>query len=417
MSRRSLPRIDPAALRDHADEARVERVWERVEHDVAARLERVGPLAYRGRRSTLAYVAIAAALGAFGAGLWVGKVTSDRKGLVAGAPLVTPAMDKSRVEVLAAGTQLRAFPLEGGGRLTLSPGATAEVERTGGEVTVSLLQGEAAIDAGRQRLAVVAGAARINTQAGSVLSVARNADDIDVKVEDGTVSLTSPAGKQELGKGERASAVPIRALVANAPIDAARPDGRRGPSLPARLPASPRGAAVKGPVQPEWLAHYPGDEDGALQLLRKQGVDKAISGARTAAELMAIANIMRGKGRDPAAEIHAWDRLLQGFPKDQRASLAADRLASIYEARGEMGRAQEFRDKVRPLAQNANTGSDSLFCELIRREPDKTKAALMAKEYLNNYPDGECRDDFERLVQAGAADPAPGPAPVPVPAP
>ncbi|MFT3767654.1 MAG: FecR domain-containing protein [Minicystis sp.] len=413
MSRRSFPQIDPSALRDHADEARVDRVWERIEHDVTSRADRFGPLGReaRARRSTFAYVAIAAAFGAFGAGLWVGKATWDRKAAPVDVAVATPVIDKSRVEVFAAGTQLRTVALEGGGRLTLSPGTMAEVERAGTELTVSLLQGEASIDtAGRKQLAVVAGSARINTQAGSVLSVTRNADDIDVKVDDGTVSLSSPAGTQQLGKGERAAGVPIHAVVANAPIDAAP---RPRSSGPARRPNGQRPLALKGAGTPEWYAHYPMDEEVAIQLLRKQGVNQAIDTARSAVELMAIADIMRGKGRDPAAEIRALERLVQSFSKDQRASLAAERLAWIHEARGDAARAKEYREKVRPLAEIATTGRDALLCELIRREPDKTKAAAAAKEYLDKYPDGECRDDFERLVQTGAPPAAPDPAPAP----
>lgn len=405
MSRRSFPRIDPSDLRDLADEGRVDRVWERVEHDVATRMER-RELSPRGQRSTLAYVAIAAAFGAFGAGLWIGKATSDHKAPV--ATEATPTNEKSWVEVLAAGSHLRTFPLAGGGTLTLSPGATAEVERAGSALTVSLLQGEASIDAsGRKGLSVVAGEAHIDTQGGARLSVRRNAEDIDVNVNDGTVSITSPAGVQKLGKNERADAVPMHAAVASAPAHAAP---RRSPSVPARRTPTPRPLTAKGAGQPEWLTHYPADDTRALALLQKQGVNQAIDGARTATELMAIAEMMRGKGRDPAAEIRAWERLLQSFPSDQRAPFAADNLARIFEARGEPARAREYKEKVRPLIQGVTTGSDSLLCDMIRREPDKTKAALMAKEYLEKYPDGECRDDFERLVAGAAPTPSAPPA-------
>ncbi|APR85718.1 Hypothetical protein A7982_11067 [Minicystis rosea] len=418
MSRRSFPQIDPSALRDHADEARVDRVWERVEHDLSSRFGAPEREARRARRSTFAYVAIAAAFGAFGAGLWVGKVTWDRKATVEAA-LPMPVIDKSRVEVFAAGSQLRQFSLEGGGRLTLSPGGTAEVERSGTEITVSILQGEASIDStGRKQLAVVAGAARINTQGGSVLTVTRNAYDIDVKVDDGTVSISSPAGTQQLGKGERAAAVPIQAVTASTTPDA---PARHHAAPPARRPTGPRAHAVKV-ANPEWLARYENDtdEEGALQLLRKQGVNQAIDTAKTANELGVIADIMARKGRDPAAEIRAWERLVQVFPSDQRAPLAADRLARIFEARGEAARAAEYRAKVRPLAESATMGRDSLICDAISRDPDKTRAALAAKEYLVKYPNGECRERFELLVQGSAAAPDPGPAapdPAPVPAP
>lgn len=415
MSRRSFPRIDPAALRDHADEARVERIWERVEHDVTSRLDRFGPPGQKARRSTFAYVAIAAAFGAFAAGLWVGKATWGKK-TVAEAPVVTEAIDKSRVEVCAAGSQLRTCKLDGDGSLTLLPGSTAEIERTGASLTVSLLQGEASINSAKGELAVVAGDTRINTQAGAALSVRRNANDVDVSVSDGTVSVTAPDGrKQQLGKNERAEAVPIHA--APVAINASDAAPRRQPPTPARRPNAQRGA-LKGVPGPEWFAYYTArDEERAVQLLRKQGLNQAIDNARSAPELQAIADMMRANGRDPAAETRALERIVRSFPTHQLATLAAGRLAKIFEGRGESDRAKEYRDKVQPLAQNATTGSDALFCDAIRREVDKTKAALMAKEYLDKYPDGECKDDFERLVQAGAAAPAPDPALAPAPAP
>jgi hypothetical protein len=152
----------------------------------------------------------------------------------------------------------------------------------------------------------------------------------------------------------------------------------------------------------EWFTHYPADGPGAIALLRKQGVDKAIAQARGAAELFAIAELMSG---DQGAVIQADERLLRDFPKDARAFLAARELGSIYEARGNAARAKEYRDKVATLAKNATLGSDALFCNVIRHETDKTKAALMAKEYLDKYPDGECRDEFERQAQAEASVP------------
>jgi len=410
MSRRSFPHIDPAALRDvadPADEARIERVWERVERDLVSRTDRAGGVL--PRRSTLAYLAMAATLSAFGAGVLLGKVTWDKRSADRGAgALVATAIDeKSVVEVLAAGTQLRAFPLQGGGSLTLLPGSTVEVERTGSAVTLSLLQGEASIESKGRALAVVAGEARINTQAGSVISVTRNADDLDVNVTDGTVSVTSPAGALQLGKNQR-EAIPLHAAISSAPTDT-KP--RRNPVLlPLRPRASQRPVAAKAG---EWFAHYPADDTGALVALRKQGVAQAIETARGANELMAIAELMSGKGGDQGEEIRALERLVRAFPSDQRASLAADRLGRIYDAHGDAKRAKNYKDKVQILAQSATTGSDSLICDLIRREPDKTKAALSAKEYLAKYPDGECREEFERLVQRDAPSPAPEPAPAP----
>jgi ferric-dicitrate binding protein FerR (iron transport regulator) len=401
MSRRSFPRIDPADLRDHADEARVERVWERIEHDLASRASYPSAGAHQRHRSSLAYLAIAAAFGAFGGGLLLGKVTWDRRSPSL-APIASPVVEKSQVEVLAAGTQQRTFPLQGGGGLTLSPGATVEVERSGGALTLSLLQGEASVDSADRALTILAGDARINTQSGSVLSVRRNADDVDVKVDDGSVTVSSPAGPGQLAKNQRAT-VPLRAAVSASRSDA---DVRRERERALR-PMPRRGAhpnLAKLANVPEWFTHYPNDGAVAVAFLRKQGVDKAIDSARGAAELSAIAELMSDK--DQAAETRALLRLVNKFSSDQHAFLAARRLASIYQARGDAARAQEFRDKVEPLAKNATTGGDALFCNAIRHEADKTKAAVMAKEYLDKYPDGECRDEFERQVQAQPDAPA-----------
>jgi hypothetical protein len=408
MSRRPLSQIDPAALRDHADQARVERVWERLEQGLSSR---PAWLPRPERRSAVVYLVAAMALGAFaafGGGLLLGKATWGRRPS-AEALLATPVIEKSLVEVLAAGTQLRTFPLEGGGHLTLSPGATVEVERAGSAVTLSLLQGAASIESAGRPLTIVAGEARINTQAGSMLSLTRNAEDLDVNVTDGSVNVTSPAGPQQLGKNQRET-VPLHVAVASTPIDAKRPHSR---ALSPRRPNGPRPTTAKGVGQAEWFTHYPGDQAGALALLQKQGVTAAIDTAHGANELMTIAELMSGKGGDQSARIRALERCVRAFPSDQRASLAADWLAKIYDARGEATLAKDYRDQVQTLAQNATTGSDSLFCDLIRREPDKTKAALSAKEYLAKYPDGECREEFERLVQG---DPPAPPAPTAAPA-
>jgi hypothetical protein len=294
--------------------------------------------------------------------------------------------------------------VDGGGHLTLLPGATVEVERAGSVVTLSLLQGQASVVSAGRSLTIVAGEARINTQAGSSFSVTRDAEDLDVRVDDGSVSVASPSGPQQLGKNQRVT-VPLHITVASTPTDAKPPRSR---ALSPRRANGAHPAAAKGAGQAEWFTLYLTDQAGALSLLRKQGVTSALDNAHGAAELMAIAELMSGKGGDQSAVIQAYERCVHFFPSDQRAPLAADGLAKIYGARGETALAKKYRDQVQPLAQNATTGSDALICDMIRRETDKTKAALSAKEYLAKYPDGECREEFERLVQGDTpAPPAP----------
>jgi ferric-dicitrate binding protein FerR (iron transport regulator) len=417
MSRRSFPRIDPAALRDHADDARVDRVWERIERDMASRAPVVSP---RVQGRSYAYLAIAAALGAFAAGLWVGKGMGDKRGpSVAETPIAAP-IEKSRVEVLAAGSQARTFPLDGGARLTLSPGATVEVERVSGALTVKLLQGEATIDntiAPKNALAVVAGDARLNTQAGSALTVTRHDNDLDVRVDNGSVSISSPKGDLQLGKNERAS-VPLRTAVSSVQQNA---EPRRNQAQRPRGKPAQKGVHLpKGVAVSEWLARYgEGDTEGAAAILQKQDVNAVIAQAKSAFELNVIAELMREKSRNTGAAMHALQRIVDSFPNDQQAYSAALQLASMYEASGQAEKGKEYRALTNKLAQNTGQAADALFCNSIkdqmRADPDKTHAAALAKEYLDKYPNGACRNDFEPLLSppsdaSGAIDDGAAPA-------
>src|SRR5690349_3884566 len=67
MSRRSTPRIAPNDLRDHADEARVARVWDRIENDLSGMKEA------QPHRAGIVIALIAATMAAFSGGLLVGK--------------------------------------------------------------------------------------------------------------------------------------------------------------------------------------------------------------------------------------------------------------------------------------------------------------------------------------------------------
>src|SRR5690349_8538304 len=114
MSRRTFPSIRPSDLRDHADEARVARIWDRLEQDLAGREP-------THARSAAPWVAlVAATLGAFAAGVWVGTLGGAEHATT--AIRATSPESSAAPDVLAAGTQQRSFTLPGGGTITLSPG-------------------------------------------------------------------------------------------------------------------------------------------------------------------------------------------------------------------------------------------------------------------------------------------------------
>ncbi|WP_433932008.1 tol-pal system YbgF family protein [Sorangium cellulosum] len=428
MSRRGLPRIAPADLRDHATDDRIARVWDRIEHDLHAREP-----ASRRRAGTAALLA-AATFAAFAGGLWLGKsIWSEAPGAPA-ATAVAPTDDvPSLVDVFAAGTQARTFPLPGGGTISLTPGTTVEVEQRadGGALTLRLVQGEASLDTVRgpraAALSLVAGEARLAMASGSALRVRHNVDDIDVDVTDGSVKLTSPAGSRELGRGDAEEGVPIRERT----TAVAQPEPRRPRSTTAPLPrASEPVASVESPVAapppPDWRARYnAGNVAEALQSLQQQsgGVDGAIASAKTARELMDLSDLLRAKGGDRAAAMRAFARVVEGFPTDANAPIAAYKLGDMYASMGEQALAARYYEQARSLSPEGNLAEDS-FCKRIRAEVvagHKDEASQMAREYVAKYPDGRCEDVQQILSgedeaaegEPEAAPPQPSPPAVP----
>lgn len=426
MSRRSVPRIAPADLRDHAEEARIDRIWARLEPEVT-----VGPAT--SRRPVFAYLAIAAAFSAFAGGVFVGKVAFQGPVLTAIAPV--QSSERTTVDVLAAGSEDRSFPLPGGGQLQLQAGATVEVERAGGQLTLKLLQGAASVDTlsapnarSAPGLMIVAGEAQLNTQAGSVVKVTRNQDDLDVSVSDGSVSITSPADPQprKLERGGKVEGVPIHKAVAT--LSPTSSPVVRGPLLVAgaHRPIQPRAGGKSAVVDaPGWLTSYENNEDtAALALLRQLpgGLPGAISNARSAQELMAISTIARGKDGDPGAAMSALKSVVDRFPEDvNNAQMAAMSLARMYQAAGKSDLATAYLERANKL--NGPLAEDAL-CHRVKGERTaghKDEAVRLAREYVAKYPDGRCKDEVELALEgddgAGGSPLATPSAAIPAPAP
>ncbi len=310
------------------------------------------------RRPVFAYLAIAAAFSAFAGGVFVGKVAFQGPVLTAIAPVQSNRAHQGR---RPRGRQRRAqLPAPGGGQLLLQPGATVEVERAGGQLTLKLLQGAASVDTlGAPQtpgLMIVAGEAQLNTQAGSVVNVRRNQDDLDVSVSDGSVSITSPADPkpQKLGRGGQLEGVPLHTAVAA--LSPTSPPVVRGPLLTAgaHRPNQPRAGGKSAAVDaPGWLTSYENNEDStALALLRQLpgGLPGAISNARSAQELMAISTIARGKDGDPGAAISALKERRRPLPGRRERADGGD-VARAYVPGGGQERSRHGVPRARQQAR------------------------------------------------------------------
>ncbi|MDI1433246.1 FecR domain-containing protein [Polyangium sorediatum] len=408
MTRRVVPPLRPQDLRDHADPARIERVWDRLEHDLPGRRE-----PERARMTGTLLAVAAAAVAAFSAGLYVGSSSSGEGGPTEVRAIA--AENNASPSVLAAGTRQASYPLPGGGTLTLSPGATVEVERGEGEaVTLRLLRGEASVDTASApkaaEIALVAEGAALFARAGSVVFVRRNEADIDVRVASGSARVSWPAGSRELSGGDGLEAVPMIALAEAPHDDPTNPDPRpRRTIAPMPRDISPRTLAL--PLRPEtpavaiaapdWRAKYnAGELAQALELLRQQpgGIEGAIASSRSAAELVVIGDIARAKGGDPSAALLALTRVVEGFPNDPYAEIAAFTLGGMYEKMGQADQAQKYFERARSLK---GVLAEDALCKQIRAEHRagrKDEAARMGTEYSNKYPDGRCKEDVERIL-------------------
>lgn len=399
MSRRSAPRIAPNDLRDHADEARVARIWERIEADLPGAREP------HPARTGFVLALVAATAAAFCGGIFVGRsVFRDRSS----APLTAVASsDRAEIlDVIAAGSRERTVPLPGGGQITLAPDTTVEVERTsGGTLTLRLVRGEAAVDTAQAAaaldVAIVAGAARLSAGTGSVVRVRRNQDDMDVDVSDGSVKITSPAGSQELARGQAPVTVPIRVGATS------QSDDNTPPRFAMRVRSSQHDARPTAPdaqsPPPDWLTRAKAnDSAGALELLKQQpgGLAGAIKSAKSAGELMVLTDLLRSKGGDAGLAQSALARVVDDFPEDPNAQVAAYTLGTLYEKAGQPKLAQVYFEKSRSLRPEGALAEDAL-CKQIQAEhaaAHKDEAVRIGKEYLSKYPDGRCKEEVERII-------------------
>jgi len=390
MTRRGTPPIHPDDLRDHAHEDRIDRIWERIDADIAVQTA----AASGARRSRSALVFAVAA--AFAAGIGLGKAVWQPRASSQPTTVVRPPEEQAALDVLAAGTHGRTFGLPGGARVALSPGGTAEILRNpDGTVALRLVQGEAQVDtaADAQPLSVVAGDALLSVQTGSVMHVRRGSEDLDVSVSEGSVQLVSPAGTRHLSRGERADAIPVHAPVVASTASSQRP----GPLAAARRDR-PSNDSVRAPsVAPERLGRPEAvDPAETLQVIRRHpgGIDGAIAGARSAQELMEIHDALRSAA-DLAGAMRALERILASFPNSEYAQIAAWQLGAAYQRAGNAAKANEYFERARSFK---GALAEDALCRQLKSATNKDDAVRIAQEYLQGYPDGRCKDDAERVA-------------------
>ncbi|NUP10502.1 MAG: hypothetical protein HOW73_31010 [Polyangiaceae bacterium] len=421
-----LPSIDPRSLRDHADDARVDRIWDRLRDELPAPRSSVtatpvpGALLHTKRPAVARTVFLfAAAAAMFGTGLVIGSSNEPEQ---ANLPVATP--DGPMTDVFAAGTKPRTFALPGGGRIVVEPGSTVEVVSVSDErVNLSLLRGAASLDAVDIPVDVVAGVAHVSAPAGSSVSLARREADLDVLVAQGTATVTSPAGQQVVRGGHVLSRVPIVATVTSTdqradvpppvpvPVNDADPDARApAPSASQSLvaptssadPAPVAATTVAAPEAPAtWLSLVKSDKyEAALELLEKgPGLQATINGSQSASELWYLWEVA-ATGKKDNLKVLALRRVVDEFGSDPSAAAAALQLAQFYEPTD-----KQLAAKYREKAAQTKGLAEVALCSQVRAmasegdDVDPRRATQKATEYLTTYPMGSCADDAKALLQ------------------
>lgn len=193
--------------------------------------------------------------------------------------------------------------------------------------------------------------------------------------------------------------------------------GAEQPGEPGVEPAPP--TAVMPPVvatQPEWEALADNNEYmAAWQALDKQGgFDAVLAKAGSATQLMTLYDVAR-MAKQHASAIAALRAVVQNFPKDPRAPIAAYTLGMALEKAGDRaGAAQAFAD-YRALSPKGDFAEDALARQISAAiaANNVDLAKQLAEQYAKDFPKssklGSIRARVAKLTgeDAGAAAGAP----------
>ena len=343
MSQLKYPLKD--GLQDPADEAAVSRMWQAID----ARFPQ------RGSRRSLALV--------------LGPVAA----VAAGVALVALLHHDSGPLRLADGGAIVAVDApQAGARLAMSDGSSVElgagarfepIESSASSFIAVLERGDASFDVnpgGGRRWQIECGLATVEV-VGTRFTCARGRDRLHVAVERGIVLVRGERvvnHVRRLAAGESLDILDETAAAAEAPSGAGEAPAAAPALAPERAPAD--NGSVRTTAAPTWreLARS-GHHREAFATLGTQGIRRE-SKRLGIADLFALADVARLSGH-PTEAVAPLQRIVDNFPKDRQAPLAAFALgrlqlddlnqpsaaAASFSRALEMGAPQSLRDAVR----------------------------------------------------------------------
>ena len=127
---------------------------------------------------------------------------------------------------------------------------------------------------------------------------------------------------------------------------------------------------------------------------------------------MILHDIARATG-DRAQALRALQRVVQRFPDDPNAPIAAWSLGNLLEASGNRAGAAEAYSRYRSLSPQGDFAEDALArqVQVAVEQGDLPQARRLASQYEQDFPNGRHSDELqallEQLVDAGADAGAP----------
>jgi transmembrane sensor len=388
-------------LRDPITEQDIQHAWRRIQ------AKRAGPEVGRPHR-TLGWIALGA-LATCLALFVAGALTHAEPEL--GEPLALLTEGGQPLALLVGPpAEARAVELSDGSRITLEPGAEAEVlENTGRSFVTLLRRGKTRFEVrpgGPRRWSVECSLATIEI-VGTAFTVTRTERLVRVEVHQGTVLVRGervPERIQRLTAGQHLelSEEPAPAPAASpAPAPAAPPEPELEPAPPPAPPA-PKPAAPPPPLpapSTSWrAAAAKGDHASAYARLGEAGLRREARRAQDIETLLVLADVARQSGH-PQQATEVLGQAMREHSGDPRVGLAAFTLGRLeLEALGNPSRAAEAFARVIALGEPRGLLEDA-HARLVQahaRAGGWEQAREAAARYEQLYPDGYRLQDVRR---------------------
>lgn len=149
------------------------------------------------------------------------------------------------------------------------------------------------------------------------------------------------------------------------------------------------------------------DYEAARQALENQGGFEAALSQASPEELMILHDVARATG-NRAQALQALQNVVQRYPDDPNAPIAAWSLGNLLEASGDRAGASQAYSRYRSLSPQGDFAEDALArqAQVAIEQGDIAQARRLAAQYEQDFPNGRHIDELQaqmaQLLDAGA---------------